>query len=73
MPLEHLDELVLNHAESETFVHNMIHPNTDALLRRDEFIRGLSEIELNYSDGEVVAECPSVHIGFIKSVKGVVE
>ena len=62
MPPEHLDELVLNHAESVAFDHNMIHPNTDALLRRDEFLRGLSGIELNYSDGEIVAECPNIHI-----------
>lgn len=47
------DELVLDQNETTAFIRNMIHPNTEALRRRDTF---LDDIVIRVSGGEIVAE-----------------
>lgn len=55
-------ELVLNAEETAALVHNMIHPNVEACMRRDEFLRDLSDLHIDLTDGEITANCPDIQL-----------
>lgn len=40
----------------------LLHPNTEALKRRDEFLRDLTGLHIDYKTGEIVADCPGVYL-----------
>ena len=57
-------ELVLDQNETAEFVRNIIHPNIEALRRRDAFLSDRDDIVIHFSGEEIVAECDSVCVHF---------
>ena len=55
-------ELVLNAEETAALVHNMLHPNVEACMRRDEFLRDLSDLHIDLTNGEITANCPDIQL-----------
>jgi len=58
------DELVLDRNETAAFIRNMIHPNIEALRRRDAFLSDRDDVVFRFSDGKIIAECSSICIPF---------
>lgn len=48
-------ELILNAKETATLVNNMLHPNVEPFMRRDEFLRDLSGLHIDLTNGEITA------------------
>ena len=55
MAYENNGELVLSAEETATLVHNMLHPNVEVSMRRDEFLRDLSDLHIDLTNGEITA------------------
>lgn len=55
-------ELVLNAEETVALVYNMLHPNVEACMRRDEFLRDLSDLHIDLTNGEITANCPDIQL-----------
>lgn len=62
MAIEVNGELILNHDETAAFVSNMIHPNANALRLRDEFLRDLEAVEIDFTNGEISAKFPAISL-----------
>lgn len=65
------DELVLDRNEMAEFVRNMIHPNIEALRRRDAFLSDRDDVVFHFSGERIVAECSSICIPFDSMLKTV--
>ena len=52
------DELVLTPEETRAFIYNMLHPNAEAIARRDAFLADL--ILIHNADGSIEAELKGV-------------
>lgn len=58
MSLITLTELILTPEESRAFIYNMLHPNAEAIARRDAF---LADFVLTYNmDGSIETELKGV-------------
>ena len=55
MAYEIKDELILDAEETAALLHNMLHPNVEAIMRRDEFLRDLSDLHIDLTNGEITA------------------
>lgn len=55
MAYENNGELVLSAEETSTFMHNMLHPNVEVCMRRDEFLQNLSDLHIDLANGEITA------------------
>ncbi len=58
MAYENDGELVLSAEETAALLHNMLHPNVKANMHRDEFLRDLSNLHIDLTNGEITADCP---------------
>ena len=56
------DELVLNAEETAALVRNTLHPNVEACMRRNEFLRDLSGLHIDLTNGEITATCPDIQL-----------
>ena len=52
------DEYVLTSEETRTFIYNMLHPNTEAIARRDAFLADL--VLIHNADGSIETELKGV-------------
>lgn len=53
--------LYLNKEESIALMHNLTHPNEEALRRRDEFLKEIDKLDIQHlPDGTVVIDCPDI-------------
>lgn len=55
-------ELVLDLEETIDFVYHMLHPDAEAMRRRDDFMRGLDGMKLNYTNGEITLDAPDIDL-----------
>lgn len=55
MAYENNGELVLSAEETAALLHNMLHPSVEASIRRDEFLRDLSDLHIDLTNGEITA------------------
>ena len=62
MAIEIAGELVLTSEETQVFIHNLMHPNTASLNRRDAFLSELQGINISFEAGELVADCPDISL-----------
>lgn len=60
MAIEMNDELILDRSETVALLSNMIHPNTNALRLRDDFLRRFENVVFN--NGEIIAVCPEISL-----------
>ena len=40
----------------------MLHPDAEAMRRRDDFMRGLDGMKLNYTNGEITIDAPDIDL-----------
>ena len=62
MAIEINNELFLDQEETATLIRNMIHPNLDAIRRRDAFLRDMDDMTFAFSEEGVTAECSDIKI-----------
>lgn len=62
MAYENSGELVLNVEETAALVHNMLNPNVESCMRRDEFLRDLADLHIDLTNGEITANCPDIQL-----------
>jgi len=60
LAIEMYDELILDRSETVALLSNMIHPNTNALRLRDDFLRRFENVVFN--NGEIIAVCPEISL-----------
>ena len=56
MAVEMCGELVLDRNETIALIRDMIHPDLDAIRRRDAFLRDREDITYSFSEEGIVAE-----------------
>lgn len=55
-------ELVLDLEETINFVYHMLHPDAEAIRRRDDFMRGMDGLKVNYANGEIMLDAPDIDL-----------
>lgn len=60
MAIEMNDELILDRSETIALLSNMIHPNTNALKLRDDFLRRFENVV--FTNSEIIAVCPEINL-----------
>lgn len=62
MAIEVNGELVLDRDETVAFIRNMIHPDLEAIRRRDAFLREMEDISFSFTEDGIIAESNRINI-----------
>ena len=57
--------MILKGEEARAFMHSMIHPDEEAMKKRDMFLKRCDELVIQHlDDGSVIIDCPDIVMDF---------